>query len=186
MKLPAAEEAVLKFLYACKDQKAPAAEEVAKATGLSLATTKRALIALKERGLVGGSPTLTERCAKALKEMDPAVNPTSEGYAEKILLLASALSKADETFLAEELGYDQEFVNLVGSRLRAAGIWKGNALSEHHWNAWLSEMGGTAFYCDVNVATGDFMIVGGTPDNPQYKMTESAKRRVERLRRDNS
>src|SRR4051812_20158349 len=59
--------------------------------------------------------------------MDDKLKPTDSGYAEHVILIASALANANEEFLASELGYDKEFVATVGSRLRNAGIWvKGN------------------------------------------------------------
>src|SRR3954471_11217769 len=121
--LTADEKKVLTFLYEARngDNEIPA-QDIIEGTGLSAEATKKALRSLREIGYIGGSAAdLLANSMEALKEMDPDFEPTKRGYAEHIILMASAISQADESFLARELAYDPEFVGLVGSRLRNAG-----------------------------------------------------------------
>jgi hypothetical protein len=99
-----------------------------------------------------------------------------------MILLASGFSgKADESFLAKELSFDKEFVSLVGSRLRSAGIWAGDKIADERPKLWADAA--MAFFLDGAVATGDLMIVGGTPDNRQYQMTPTGKTVVANLKK---
>ena len=179
-KLPKNEEKVLLALFEREDVKS---DEIAAATGLSRSEVLAALASLKEQGMVGGPPSLLEHTMGSLRELDGNLNPTDAGYAETIILMASMLSKSDERFLAEELGYDKEFVGTVGARLRASGVWKGDAITQEHLSAWCKDGGAVAFFLDAAVAQGDMMVVGHGTDGPQYKMTPGGRTHVENLMR---
>jgi hypothetical protein len=169
-KLSDAQERVLRYLYEHKDDDGALSEQkVSDSTGLRLPVVKRALTELTEMGMVSGPDSLLARSARTLKEIDATFTETSAGFAEAIILIASVIEKADESYLTDALQYDREFVALVGSRLRAAGIWLGEDVP--HAKLW--EQDPISLFLDMKVATGDLMVVGGTPSNPAYKMTES-------------
>lgn len=174
------EERVLLVLYENKgsDHETPFDEIVAK-TGLSPEATKKAIRGLTESGLIGG-PDLLRDATKMMSEMQPDLHPTARGYSENIILIASIIAKADEAFLAVELSYDSEFVALVGSRLRNAGIWVDGAISQRHLTAW--DKDSTSYFLDCAVAIGDLMIVGENPDGDLlFQMTAGGKGHVEKL-----
>jgi len=175
------EDRVLVFLFENKDSDEPQnIEAIVRGTGLSADVVRQALTSLSEAGLVGGPPSLLKLAMDSLKEMDEKFTPISGGYAEHIILVASILAKADEQYLAAELGYDPEMVALVGSRLRSSGIWDGDQVSEAHMKLYTEDGGGTAFFLDGAVARGDLQIVARTPE-VQYQMTDSGKRRVNQM-----
>lgn len=175
------EDQVLMFLFENRESgEELSAAKVAASTGLPEDVVREALASLAEAGLVCGPPSLLQLAMASLAEMDPNLTPISEGYAEHIILIASAISDSGLEGLAKELGYDAETVNLVGSRLRMSGIWSGNEVSPSHLEAWRSPGGGVAFFMDAAVATGDFQIVGRTPE-PQYQVTSSGNQRVTKL-----
>lgn len=171
MALTKSQDRVLCVLYEQRDARSPPnIEQIAKGAGLSEAATRRVLVELRELGMVAGPPSLCEQVEEALKELDPKIQPTSPGFQECVIVVASAFADANEKSLAAELGYDQEFVSTVGSRLRAAGIWSGDTLHPDRREAWLADS--AALLLDMNVATGDLMVVGGTVKNPQYQTTK--------------
>jgi Iron dependent repressor, N-terminal DNA binding domain len=162
------QDKVLLALYERKDDaEAPSIKQIAQATGLSEATVRQTLQELEENGMVQGPPNLLNEAMQALKDMDENLAPTDSGYAEHIILIASLIAKADEPFLADRLGYDPEFVAMVGSRLRASGIWKGDHVSDYSREKWMGKDGGLLFFLDAAVATGSLM----KPDDQHYQMT---------------
>lgn len=173
------EEKILLYMFEHKEEGELSIEKIASFTGLDVAEVQERLQLMQETGLVSGPEPLLSRSMRCLKEIDVKFEATAKGYSEHIILIASALEKADEEFLARELGYDTEFVSIVGSRLRTAGIWRGNAVEENHYQNWLKD--GFAFFIDGAVATGDMMIVGGTRDNPNYQMTPGGKSEVAKI-----
>lgn len=176
--LTADEDRVLLYLYEHKDEgEANSLSKIMAGTGLSESTAKAALRTLKEGNYIGGGQDLLAECMEALKKLDPNFEPTASGYAEHIVLIASALFKADESILAQELGYDPEFVGIIGARLRSAGIWIGNDLSLGRLDAW-DEL---SFFLDGAVACGDLMVVSKIGDEPEYQMTSSGKTKVENI-----
>ncbi len=179
--LTANQRKVLVFLFEQKDhEKESSLNEIADGTGLNESACSEALRELQEAGYIGGSAMdLLASSMDALKELDPEFNPTSRGYAEHIILIASAISQANESFLASQLSYDPEFVGLVGSRLRNAGIWKENSLAPARFKEW--EKSGISFFLDGAVATGDLMVVGFENGEPQCQMTSGGKSHVEKL-----
>jgi len=180
-KLTHDQEAVLRHLYENRDGDGPNIDQIAAATGLTPAATRKCLAELKEMGLVSGPPSLLERTAVVLKKLDENLDPTSQSYAESILLLASVLTRADEGFLADELGYDVAFVGTVGARLRAAGVWQGDKVSPARAAAY--EADGLSFWLDVAVACGEVKVVGGTAESPRYQMTDDGRSSVARFLR---
>jgi hypothetical protein len=181
-KLTDNEERVLLCLYERRDsdQEIPF-EKIVASTGLSPKEVRSSIRGLTEAGMIGGNgPDLLREATDALMKMQPEIQPTARGYSENIILVASILAKADEAFLANELSYDPEFVAVVGSRLRAAGIWKGGAISERHLNDWKKDS--TAYFLDCAVAAGDLMIVGENSNGDLlFQMTSSGKGHVEKL-----
>ncbi len=123
----------------------------------------------------------SDKLAGILKQIDPELKPTSESYAEAMILLASIECGANEPEIASQLQFDPEFVALVGNRLRTAKIWAGDKLSDAAWKRWNDEMGGIAFSCDINVANGSFIVASYAGDEPSYKMSDAGKRRVEQM-----
>ncbi len=118
----------------------------------------------------------------AMKQFDPNMAPNSDGYAEAVIMLAALTVGADEAKLAAGLGYDPEFVALVGNRLRNARIWADAGTDEAFFNRWTGPDGGLAFLCDVNVASGRMIVAHlGEDGEPQYSITESGKRHVEQM-----
>jgi hypothetical protein len=182
IKLSESEERVLRYLYEHKDEGEDIAlDKIAAGVGLSGEEAKAALHRLRELGYVGGGSDLLADTMAALKGIDPKLEPTARGFSEYIILLASAIAGADETFLAKELAYDREFVGLVGSRLRNAGIWKGDDVAPLHLERWKES--DISFFLDGSVAIGDLMVVGGFDDDPQYQMTPGGRVQVEAMLR---
>lgn len=129
---------------------------------------------------------MLDRITALIGDLDPNMTATSRGFGEAAVLLSALDIGADENRIVEALGFDPEFVGLVGSRLRAAGIWRDHDISPRHWEAWQDETsGGTAFWMDHGVATGALAIVeGGGRSERQYTMTADGKAMVERMMRD--
>lgn len=127
---------------------------------------------------------LAFKVRKALAQMDENMVPTSSSYAEAAVLLASFIVGASEDEIASGLGYDRQFVDIVGNRLRNAKIWMAGEVDPRARARWESEGGAVAFSCDVNVALGQFVVVSyGADGEPAYTMTESGKKRVETMLR---
>lgn len=180
MALNTDERLVFEFLFRHKDVDAPSITDICEGTGLTKLNARRILYSLQERRLVGGPPSLLGQTMAMLKNLDKNFEPTDAGYNEHVILLASAFTAANESTLAEELGFDVEFVATVGSRLRSSGIWSGDALDEKHRVAW--EKDAIAFYCDGAIATGDLMIVGKNANGEaQYQMTPGGMSRAATL-----
>ena len=121
--------------------------------------------------MAGNSTPLLIAVMEKLRGIDPKFPPTDAGYAEHVLLLASAREGAKEEHLARELGYDLEFVKTVGSRLRNSGVWIGDQLSEEALKEWQTH--GTAFFVDGAVATGDLVVIGRSKDGRQFQTTDA-------------
>jgi len=183
VKLTPDEERVLLYLYEHKNDGLEAIlDEIMAGTGLNESTTMAALRSLKEKGYIDGGRDILAETMTALKKIDANLTPANRGFSEQVILFASAISRANEKFLALELSYDPEFVGLVGSRLRNSGIWIGDSVAELHMRRWKeSEI---SFFLDGAVAIGDLMIVGQYDTDPQYQMTESGKSQVATIIRD--
>lgn len=165
-------DTVLRCLYDHRDEDAPTVETISRECKLSVANTRRVLAELVELGMISGPPSLLESTQAALHNLDDKLKPTASGYAEAVLMLAAVSTKADDAFLAEELGYDKDFAALVGSRLRSAGIWIDNKVNPGRVAEW--EKDGIAFWLDHAVACGNLMVVGRNDGgDPLYQMTES-------------
>ncbi len=143
--------------------------DLCKKSGLPESEVVKALDELKQAGFVEGPPSFAEQCAAVLKEMDDTLKPIDRGYQEAIILVASVIAKADEKFLADNLGYDLEFVQVVGNRLRNSKIWVGDKVREDVLQQW--ETSSVSFMVDVNVASGIFRIIGGEGENRQIELT---------------
>lgn len=169
-KLTEKEEKVMRALM---DLKNPSLEDISNKTGISIFDLNKTMDALKEKGFVTGPPTLHERVAETLKAIEKDMTPTTRGYCEAIILLASYFTKADEKYLSDNLCFDKEFVDQVGSRLRNAKVWLGKKISPSIVKGWEDHPIG--FYVDVNIALGDFVVIGGTAENRQMQLTESGK-----------
>lgn len=178
--LSKSEEVVLRFLYEKRDEPNEGVrnvEAICAATGLSTQTVRQALRSLREQKMIEGPPDLLAQVTAALHNWD--YTPTSPGFAERVILLASAIGKADENFLSEELGFDLEFVNLVGARLRNSGIWDGEQLSDVSRKDWCSENGGATFELDALVAAGDLVVAGRDANGDRrWQMTKSGEKRA--------
>lgn len=186
-KLAPSEEKVLQFLYQHReDPVRPTKAQIAAGADLSISEATNVLTSLEERGMIRGrSPSLLNNAAAILKQIDPNFKPTDSGYNEHVVLLASFLSRADEAFLADELGFEPEFVATVGSRLRAAGTWAGDQLSDEAYGEWMKPDGGAiSLWLDGAVACGDLMVTGRDAEGSRlFQMTPGAKRTVEAIMR---
>jgi DNA-binding MarR family transcriptional regulator len=180
MKLSSNQQKVLIYL---NDNEAPSLEQIISGTGLGNEAVRKALARLKELGFVNAPEGLLDRATEILNKLDDKLTPTSNGFAEYIILIASLISKADEKFLAQELEYDPEFVAMVGSRLRSAKIWVEDQVSALHRTAFEDESNPAAFWMAGLVAMGDFKIVSGHDDEPKYAFTDHGKKRAEILAR---
>lgn len=179
-KLNKTDEKVLKFLCEQQDTtKEMALERIAEGVGLPERAVRESLQRLKEAGMVGGGPDVLDRAAELLRKLDENFGPASRGYAEHIVLLASLWEGADESHLSKILGYEDEFVRTVGSRLRNAGIWKGAELSPDRRKEW--EKSAVSFFLSGAVAVGDLMLVGEVNGQPQYTITEGGAKQARRL-----
>lgn len=128
--------------------------------------------------------TLTDWVHGLLQELDSKLSPVGDtGYAEAAVMFSAIPEDigANEKTIANELGYDPEFVALVGNRLRRSGIWSGRTVDPRAMRRWEDENGGIAMMCDMNVARGDFMVTSYEGDEPRYKNTEAGERRVRQL-----
>lgn len=168
-----------KVMRALVDLKNPSLDDLSNKTGISLLDLNKTMDTLKERGFVSGPPTLHERVAETLSGIDEDMTPTSRGYSEAIILLASHFTKADEKYLSDNLCFDRDFVDQVGSRLRNAKVWLGKKVSPSIVKGW--EEHPVGFFVDVNIALGDFVVVGGSAENRQMQLTESGKRNAEKI-----
>lgn len=172
------ERKVLDFLFRNKDER-PGFDAIRAGTGLAHREARRALRGLAAAGYVSNrNRDVFDVATEFLAAVDPEFKPTDAGYSEHLILAASAVSKADEVFLAAELDFDDEFVAFVGSRLRNSGVWKGDKVSDDHFAEWSSpEQGGIAFLGDGAVATGSIIIVGKDENGGGFlmQMTESGK-----------
>lgn len=177
-KLSKHEDAVLLFLYEQKDKTPPSTEEIVAATRLSRTVVKGALETLREKGMISGPPRFADEVAAVLHQIEPNLKPTDTGYAEHTLMLASLYAGADESRLAEALGYDREFVGVVGSRLRSGGIWAGNELAPGKREEW--EADAIAFWLDGAVAMGTLNVIGSGKDR-RFQMTESGLKDAAKL-----
>lgn len=125
--------------------------------------------------------TLTELVSDFLHTLDDKFTPTSEGYVEASVMFASLFAGANEALIAQEMQYDPEIVDLVGNRLRTAGIWSGGEIDPRAMARWDGEDGGVAMLCDMNVAIGSFLVAKYNGDEPAYQMSPSGKAHVERM-----
>jgi hypothetical protein len=114
-----------------------------------------------------------------LRELDPKLLPTSDGYSEASILAASYVAGADEATIASALGFDREFVDIVGNRLRTAKIWQGAAVNARAKARWNEEP--ISMLIDVNVARGSMIIASYDGDEPMYSLSPEGRRNVERI-----
>lgn len=124
-----------------------------------------------------------DKLSAVLTAMDENFTPLSDGWAGAMILLASYEMGADEFLIADALGYDSEFVSLVGNRLRNSKIWTKRRLSSRASKRYDGEDGGIAFFLDINVANGSMKIGSYRKEDgePMYSMTDSGKRHVEQM-----
>lgn len=123
---------------------------------------------------------ISDWVAGLIKELDPKLTPTSDGYSEACVMAASFVAGAREEVIAESLGYDREFVDTVGNRLRSAKIWHGEQLDAATRERWANEP--IAMILDVNVAKGSMVIAKRNDDGePLYALSPSGRREVERM-----
>ena len=126
--------------------------------------------------------TLRDAIRKSVHDADPNLKETDQGFMEQSILLASIHLGAVEADIAEELGYEPEFVNVIGSRLRNAEIWTGDIVNPAHLKAWAEkDKGGIAFLMDSSVGGGDMVLVDRKPGGPHYALTPAGIKRVESL-----
>lgn len=152
-------------------------EKLKKATGLTEKQIREATAHLKELGLIDGPESLQEMCGKALKDMDENMSETDESYPYCVVVMASILTdKADERYLADHLSYDDEFVQMAGSRLRNSGVWKGDVFNPECRERLEGETGGIDFWIYCNVAQGDMIMIGEVSD-PQISLTDSGMKK---------
>lgn len=118
-----------------------------------------------------------------VSQLDEKLKRTDTAFMVAAILIAALKFGADEDEIAYHLGYAPEFVSTIGQRLRKSGVWEG--LTSAHQNAWSdSESGGMAFWMDVTIGEGFIECCSGPGEEPQYRMTEEARREVEKkLRR---
>ena len=172
---------VLQFL--ADNKKAVEIGHIARALHLSERDVAVDIRVLQEQNFVDGPPSLLSRCHKLLADMGE-VDLCAPDYPAGIVLIASVITRrANEEYLADELGYDFEFVGAVGARLRNAKLWHDAEVPEAVCERWLGEEGVAAFLLDFNVASGAMECLEGDTINPRYRMTPEGKRRVERMMR---
>lgn len=167
-----------KVLVALSEVESADTDKIVSQTKLSESDVIAAIESLKQKGFIEGPPSLHERVAAELKNIDPDLKCTDKAYSEAIILLASALTKADEKWLSDNLGFDHEFVNLVGNRLRNCRVWVGDAVNLEVLKAWQEQP--VSFFIDVNVASGTF-VTTGTGESRQISLTESGQRDADNL-----
>lgn len=178
MTLTKRQEYVLRFLYERKDAP-PSLSAISGALNIKPSEVRTTLTELRELGMVSGPPTLADRVRETLQGMDPKFGPLSPSFAEHAVLIASVFIDPVDDDLADELGYDKEFVRTVGSRLRAAGIWRAGKLSAERLALW--ERDGVAFWLDGAIARGSLKRAGGPDDDPRYQMTTDGIADVKRM-----
>jgi hypothetical protein len=179
-KLTKRQTKVLQYLY---DHKADSVEpeHIAKSTGLSERDVRADIRVLQEMNFVSGPASLLSRCEQLLAKQDDKIDATSPEYPAYITLLASVISRADEEYLATELGYDREFCATVGSRLRNSKIWRDDEVPAVVLDRWQGKDGGIAFWLDMSVAAGMMECADGDAEQPRYGISSSGKRRVEQM-----
>jgi hypothetical protein len=179
-KLTKRQTKILQYLY---DHKSGSGlpENIAKALGFSERDVRSDIRVLQEMNFVSGPPSLLSHCEKTLADLDDKLDATAPEYPAYVVLIASLLSRADEDHLAAELGYDREFVGLVGSRLRNAKIWHDDEVPEVVLSRWKGEGGGIAVWLDMGVAAGTMVCADGDTETPSYTATPEGKRIAERV-----
>lgn len=126
--------------------------------------------------------TIKEAVCESILKADPKLKETDVEFMHQAILLASGFVGANEREIADELEFDPEFVNSVGSRLRSAGIWNGDDLNETHRDAWFDDQkGGVAFIMDAAVAGGNMILAERRDGEPFYKLSPAGIRHVESL-----
>jgi DNA-binding Lrp family transcriptional regulator len=148
-------------------------DDIAKNTNLGQMAVRHCIERLSELGYIKKNRGLKELAEESLREIDSNFLAVNGGYAEHLVLIASILAKPDESLIADELGYDLDFVKTVGSRLRTAGIWSGETINPAHRDEYLlPERGGAAFFLDGAVACGNMIVVSREGGSAQYRLTD--------------
>ena len=93
------------------------------------------------------------------------------------VVLGGYLCGASEATIIKQLGMDAEFVNTVGARLRANGVWKGNDITSDYQD---ETSGGLQVLMDVNVASGHFSV-SEKDGQPAYQLTAVGKQAAKSL-----
>jgi hypothetical protein len=118
----------------------------------------------------------------AIHQMDQELSETDPSFMHAALVVAALTEGADEETLARLLGYDTEFVNLAGNRLRSSGIWVGKMTAAEHVAAWQEDGGAMAFWMDISVADGTMIIAQHDNEGkPLYSVTASGNRRIKQM-----
>lgn len=103
---------------------------------------------------------------------------TAEGRMEALVLLSSVFIGADEPEIARGLEFEPEWVESVGKRLRANGIW--SEAVNRHAKDYDTDEGGTAFLLDTMVALGR-MFCAHEDGEPKYGLTSEGKKQAASL-----
>jgi hypothetical protein len=95
---------------------------------------------------------------ETIRQMDPGLEEESPQF-DAALLMLSALSVGTRNLrrlsLFTEVPYED--VRRVARRLREAGVWTQDGKTVANWDS-PSPLGEIAFWTDVNVATGIFLL----------------------------
>jgi hypothetical protein len=128
--------------------------------------------------------TIKDTVRASILNADPKLKETSMDFMHQAILLASIPLGANESEIAEELGFDLEFVETVGARLRNAGIWTKRILDQRHWQMWDDKDGGSvSFLLDAGVAAGDMEFRGWKNGEAFYRLSKAGHKRVEKMLR---
>ena len=93
------------------------------------------------------------------------------------VVVGGYLCGADEANIIKQLGMDAEFVNTVGARLRANGVWQGDDITSDYED---ETSGGLQVLMDINVASGKFSV-SEKDGKPAYKLTDYGKQAALKL-----
>lgn len=120
---------------------------------------------------------LRELRIAAEKDGEDDFSPSHPDYAAQAILVSGLIGCCNADAIAEGLGFDPDFVHQIVARLRANYLWSDK---EYEASKELAEGdSGIVFSLHTLVANGEMQRF----EDGRYSMTDSGKRRVERLLR---
>jgi hypothetical protein len=109
---------------------------------------------------------LLKRGSAAVHRLIPTLDPQSAEFRVAVIMIAATMVGPNEEALAIALGYEREFVAVIGRRLRAAHIWLGEGLNTRRVEGWQRC---NALQIDLLVILGH-LSSNNDPLDPSYRL----------------